>query len=225
MLNDRSFEGVKRVIDSVYFDSTPGICDREWQRNPAWSYDTLNPFNGTHSARLTASEAEPGSLTQSGLAVKKGMTYACSGWLRSDQSNMDATIVFKTLLPTGDWMTLASAELPPLSSQWKRFAVEMKSGGGTDRAVFELGLEGQGSAWVDKLSAMPADYLRGWRQDAVAAIKDLQPKLVRWGGSVCDPGEYRWKTGIGDRRSTRCHPPHFSTAVYKRIFECCKCLI
>ncbi len=27
----------------------------------------------------------------------------------------------------------------------------------------------------------------------------VQPGLVRFGGSVCDPGEYRWKNGIGDR--------------------------
>ncbi len=131
------------------------------------------------------------------------MTYACSGWLRAESSRLKAIILLKTLLPTGDWLTLASAKLPGLSSQWSRYAVELKSAGETDRAVFELRVEGEGAVWADKLSAMPTDNLKGWRKDAVAAIKELQPKLVRWGGSVCDPGEYRWKNGIGDRDAPR----------------------
>jgi alpha-L-arabinofuranosidase len=199
MLNDRSFEGVKRTIDAVYFDGTPGWCDREWDQKPAWQIDTANPFNGTRSARLVAARQKPASLTQSGLAVKRGMTYACSGWLRAEPSRLKAAILLKALLPTGDWLTLASAKLPALSSQWTRYAVELKSAGETDRAVFELRVEGEGAVWADKLSAMPVDHLKGWRRDAVAAIKELQPKLIRWGGSVCDPGEYRWKNGIGDR--------------------------
>jgi alpha-N-arabinofuranosidase len=46
---------------------------------------------------------------------------------------------------------------------------------------------------------MPADHLKGWRPDAIAAIKESRPGVVRWGGSACDPGGYRWKNGIGDR--------------------------
>jgi alpha-N-arabinofuranosidase len=201
MLNDRSFEGVKRVIDPVYYDGTPGICDREWDRNSTWNYDAENPFNGARSARLAATRKHPASLTQSGLAVKRGMTYACSGWFRAGPSPLKATLVLKTLLPNGDWMTLAGAKLPLLSSRWTRYSVEMTSGGETDRAVFELRAEGEGNVWVDKLSCMPGDNQGGWRHDVIEAIKELRPTLVRWGGSVCDPGEYRWKNGIGDRDS------------------------
>ena len=60
-------------------------------------------------------------------------------------------------------------------------------------------MEGEGRAWADKLSLMPADNLLGWRPDVVQAIKDVHPAILRWGGSACDPGEYRWKQGIGDR--------------------------
>jgi alpha-N-arabinofuranosidase len=199
MLNDRTFEGVKRVIDPIYFDGAPGLCDRDWDQNSTWTFDTENPFNGTRSAKLMAIRKQPASLTQSGLAVKRGMTYACSGWLRAEPLRLKATLLLKTLLPTGDWMTLARAKLPPMSSQWTRYAVELKSAGETDRAVFELRVEGEGNVWADKLSVMPTDNLSGWRHDAVAAIRELQPKLIRWGGSVCDPGEYRWKNGIGAR--------------------------
>lgn len=79
MLNDRSFEGVTKSSAWCYYDGSPDFCDREWDRNPTWSYDTANPFNGQRSARLDAASRQPAALTQSGLAVKKGMTYACSG--------------------------------------------------------------------------------------------------------------------------------------------------
>jgi len=199
MLNDRSFEGVKRTVDAVYFDGSLGMCDREWDPNPTWTHDAERPFNGMGSARLIAAPKQPGSLTQSGMALKRGMTYACSGWIRTDSSRMRASLLFKALLPDGHWMTLASAKLPTLSSQWMKFVLELKSAGETDRAVYELRVEGSGHVWVDKLSAMPAHNLKGWRQDGVAAIKELQSTIIRWGGSVCDPGEYRWKNGIGER--------------------------
>jgi alpha-N-arabinofuranosidase len=127
------------------------------------------------------------------------MACEFSGWFRADSAKLTATVVLKTLLPTGDWLTLASAKLPRLPAQWQKYSVQLTSKGQTDRAVFELRLEGDGQAWADKLSLMPADNLLGWRSDVVRAIKDVHPTILRWGGSACDPGEYRWKNGIGNR--------------------------
>ena len=199
MLNDRSFEGVIRAANWSYYDGKPDFCDREWNHDPSWSHDTENSFNGAHSARLTATRHHPASVTQSGLAVKRGMAYEFSGWFRADSPKLTATVRLRTLLPTGDWMTLVSAKLPRISAQWRKHSVQLTSKGETDRVVFELCLEGDGQAWADKLSLMPADNLKGWRPDVVQAVKDAHPAIVRWGGSACDPGQYRWKEGIGDR--------------------------
>ena len=199
MLNDRSFEGVVRAANWSYYDGKPDFCDREWNTNPTWSRDSENPFNGARCARLAATRHHPASLTQSGLAVKRGMAYEFSGWFRTDSLKLAPTVRLRTLLPTGEWMTLASANLPRLSDQWRKYSVRLTSKGETDRVVFELCLAGEGHAWADKLSLMPADNLMGWRPDVVQAIKDVHPAIVRWGGSACDPGEYRWKKGIGSR--------------------------
>ena len=203
MLNDRSFEGVQRTIDPVYYDGSPNFCDRTWDVNPTWNYDANEPFNGTRQARLLPTRLQPAALTQSGISVKGGTTYLCTGWMRADSAHLRAAVSFKALLPNGAWMTLASAKLPAPAPQWRRFSVALTAAGQTDRAVFELRVEGAGRLWVDKVSAMPADNLKGWRRDVVAAIRELQPTLIRWGGSVCDPGEYRWKNGIGDRDGRR----------------------
>ncbi len=199
MLNDRSFEGVTRLANWCYYDGSPDFCDREWDTNTTWSYDTENPFNGKRSARLNASRTRPASMTQSGLAVKTGMNYTCSGYFRAENPKLAVTVLLKTRLPNGDWMTLGSARLPTISKEWQKHSVHLNSKGQTDRVIFEVRVEGQGGVCIDKLSLMPADNVKGWRRDVMEAIKHVQPALVRFGGSVCDPGEYRWKNGIGDR--------------------------
>ena len=113
--------------------------------------------------------------------------------------SVKVTVSLKFLLPTGDWMTLGSAELPALSERWQKYSIQMISAGQTDQAVFELRASGEGNLWADKLSLMPGDNLRGWRSDVIEAVKGVRPALIRWGGSSIDPGHYRWKNAIGDR--------------------------
>jgi alpha-L-arabinofuranosidase len=197
LLNDRSFAGVVPTADWVYYDGLLDICDRHWETNATWTYDTDNPFNGKRCAKLTA-DAGASSLTQSGISARKGMEYNFSAYMRGD-NGIKVSVLQKALLPTGEWLTLASAELPPPSSQWEKRSVKMTSIGETDHAVFELRAEGSGHLWVNKLSLMPGDNRNGWRADVVEAIKEIRPGILRWGGSAVDPGHYRWKNGIGDR--------------------------
>lgn len=50
--------------------------------------------------------------------------------------------------------------------------------------------------WVGPDSAIP--NTRGWRNDVLGALKDLQVPLVRWPGG-CFADEYHWREGIGPR--------------------------
>ncbi len=199
MLNDRSFEGVTRPANWVYYDGAPNFCDRQWQTNATWSLDTDASFNGSRSAKLTASRGKPAHLSQSGMAARKGARYTFSGYLRSDNARLKTTVALKVLLPDGNFLSLASANFPTLSSEWKKYSVELVSGGESDRVIAELRVEGEGNVWADKLSLMCGDNLKGWRPDVIEAIKETNPSVIRWGGSVCDPGEYKWKNGIGPR--------------------------
>jgi alpha-N-arabinofuranosidase len=199
MLNDRSFEGVIRAVDWSYYDGSLDICDREWDANASWSYETNRAFNGARCVRISASSTEPGSLTQSGLAVKKALGYKFSGFFRTENPNLKATALLKVQLPTDEWLTLAAADLGTFSTEWRKQTVSINSIGGSDRVVFELRVTGEGHLWADKLSLMPEDNVSGWREDVIAVTKDVHASIVRWGGSMVDPGDYKWKDGIGDR--------------------------
>jgi len=199
MLNDRSFEGLTKPSNWCYYDGQPNFCDREWHANPTWTHDTADSFNGARCAKLTASADSPAAVSQPDLAVTKHANYLFSGRFRASGAGLHSRAVLKTMLPNGKWMELAAVKLPNLSKKWTKCSVAMVSSGTTDRAVFELQLTGNGALWADKLSLMPSDNVHGWRKDVVRAIKEMRPGIVRWGGSACDPGGYRWKEGIGDR--------------------------
>jgi alpha-L-arabinofuranosidase len=199
MLNDRSFEGVTPRANWAYGDGALNLCDREWDKNDTWTYDTLGPFNGGRGVRLTTARRQPAHLTQSGLAVTRGARYAFAGYFRADNPTLAVTVRLKAQLPDGTWATLASAKLPRLSQNWRKHSLPLVAAGQSDRVVFEVCATGKGSLWADKFSLIPADHRNGWRPDVIEAIKDARPALIRWGGSVCDPGQYRWKNGIGDR--------------------------
>jgi alpha-N-arabinofuranosidase len=199
MLNDRSFEGVVPMRNGIYFDGSPDTCDREWDRNDTWAFDVSHPFRGLRSAVLTASRDASACLSQSGLSAKSGMRYAFSGYFRVDNPKLKAVASLKTLLPDGKWMTLASTEVSGFSEEWRKFSAPMTSTGQSAEAVFELRVEGEGRLWADKLSLMPADNENGWRRDVLEALKEIAPPVIRWGGSIIDPGGYRWKNGVGDR--------------------------
>jgi alpha-N-arabinofuranosidase len=199
MLNDRSFEGSGDLWTWIYYTGAPNFCDIKWDENSTWTYDTENPFNGSRSVKLSASVGKPATLTQAGLATKKRMTYHFSGHFRTDSKDTKAIVELKVLLPDGEWMVLASKELPVSGTGWQRYTCDMISNGITDRAVFELKVSGKGHLWVDKLSLMPSDNIKGWRKDVIEVIKEQKPGMIRWGGCIVDPGCYKWKAGIGNR--------------------------
>jgi len=199
MLGDRDFEGVVPTSNWTYHLGALDLCDRDWDAGDAWTYDAGNPWNGARSAKVTAEEGRPGRLTQSRLAVAKGMTYLFSGHFRSDATDLAVSVRLKALLPDGQWMILGAATLPAIGKDWTRLDAKLVSTGATDRAVLEIEAVGRGVLWADMLSLMPADNVEGWRLDVVEAIRQLRPPVLRWGGSSIDPGGYKWKEAIGDR--------------------------
>lgn len=200
MLNDRGFEGISRLSSFFYYTGEPNFCDKEWGVAGNWSYDSEEPFNGSRSLKLTAAK-KSASVFQPDLYVKKGSKYQFSGHFRSDSPDARAAVKIKTLLPDGKWLVIASEKLPKLTGEWSNYTCTLTSTGTTDKAVFELEVKGSGSVWADRVSLMPTDNLKGWRKDVIQVIKDAKPGMVRWGGSVVDPGGYRWKGGIGERDS------------------------
>src|ERR1700678_2453641 len=50
MLNDRCFEGITPMFNGIYYNGAQNICDRDWDTNAPWSFDTAQVFSSTRSA-------------------------------------------------------------------------------------------------------------------------------------------------------------------------------
>ena len=77
-----------------------------------------------------------------------------------------------------------------------------KSGAKIDRNIFgqfaeHLGTGIYGGMWVGPNSDIP--NTKGWRNDVIAALKNLHVPVVRWPGG-CFADEYHWRDGIGPRK-------------------------
>jgi alpha-N-arabinofuranosidase len=199
MLNDRGFEGVTKPANWVYYDGSLTVCDREWEKNDDWSVETSGAFNGPNCARIVVRPGRDAVLSQGGLAVKDGVSYQLTGYLRGVGQNLKVKAVLKAHNPSGGFVDLDSSEFSEPNADWVLSLAPLSPMGTSDRAVLEQRVTGEGTVWVDKLSLMSMDTRQGWRPDVVDAIRASRPALIRWGGSAVDPGRYRWKDGIGDR--------------------------
>lgn len=199
MINDRDFEGVVPPANWVYYDGSPTFCDRTWDKTDNWkatSDDT--PFTGQRCAKIVADGEHAATLSQADMAVKQGEIYEASGWIRGEGKVRVQAVLFARL-PDGTSSELAIGDTWQPTAEYQRFSAELQATRSSDRVVFALRVSGNGTVFADRLSLMPQANLHGWRPDVVEAIKASRPSLIRWGGSVVDPGAYRWKNGIGDR--------------------------
>jgi alpha-N-arabinofuranosidase len=194
MLNDRGFEGIVPAANWVYYDGSPTLCDRTWDRSDAWFIERNGAFNGSRCARLDV----PAELSQSGLAIKAGETYRLSAYVRAEGDvRLEAFLGVRK--PDGTFADLAAANPDKPGDKWARVSASLKATGTSDHAVVRLRTRGKGKVWVDQVSLMPDSNRFGWRADVIDAIKECRPAVIRWGGSAVDPGRYRWKDGVGDR--------------------------
>jgi alpha-L-arabinofuranosidase len=199
MLNDRKFGGIEPATASYYYTGAPNVCDRPWNASETWRMDADGPFPGIRSVRLSPRIGRDASLSQSGLAVRAGMTYRFQAVLRGDTPWMRVRARLSARAPDGTRIELGSAPLAKPGTTWSAQCVDIASSGTADDAVFELTASVPGRVWAAAPSLMPADNREGWRADVVEAVREARPGIIRWGGCTVDPGGYRWKTGIGAR--------------------------
>jgi alpha-N-arabinofuranosidase len=66
----------------------------------------------------------------------------------------------------------------------------------TDNATLTIDFEGPGTLWLDRIYLIGSDAVLGlWRPDVVAALKNMHPGIIRFGGSTVEG--YEWQQGIG----------------------------
>jgi alpha-N-arabinofuranosidase len=154
--------------------------------------DSVKPFTGAHSPRVTLTGKGPGGIAQDALALVAGKEYVGRVVLAGD-APVDVSLIW------GDGpdarQTLAVKEI---GRDYRTFPFGFKAGVSTENARLEITSAGRGSFKVGTASIMPAANVEGFRPEVLALLKELDSPVYRWPGGNFVSG-YDWRDGIGER--------------------------
>jgi hypothetical protein len=164
------------------------------------------PFIGVQSQRIEFTDGEGvfgienQGLNRWGMCFREGKPYEGRIWVRADSAaevwvsaeNMDGSSVYAEAeleVPGGgEWIPLDFALTPSKSDNAGRFAVALRKPGAIDVGYAFL----QPGEW-GRFKGLPI------RKDVAEALIAQKLTVLRYGGSMINAAEYRWKKMIGPR--------------------------
>ncbi len=199
-LYDGSFEGLS-PYKFAYLRETDNR-EKPWYPSGAtnraeYTKDKTDPVSGDVCQKIATTGTTPCTvgISQDGIAVQRGK--ACTFRCYLKQQKLAGPVKVRL---HREGRELASAELAP-GETWKKLTARLLPTEDETNATLEISFHGPGTLWLDNASLMPDDAIQGWRPDVVAAVKELRPGVIRFGGSALDEpgfGEFDWKSTLGD---------------------------
>ena len=179
-----------------------------------WSLETKTPFSGRQSQSITfiGGEGEIGlenqSLNRWGMNFVKGKRYEGHVWARADQPGR----VFQALESATGGKVYAEASVDVKGGQWQRLDFKLTPSASDEAGRFSIKLKQPSSVCLGYAFLQPGDWgrFKGLpdRKDISEALVAQGLTVLRYGGSMVNHAEYRWKKMIGppDHR-----PPYHGT--------------
>jgi alpha-L-arabinofuranosidase len=171
----------------------------------AWSLETQGAFTGQQSQRLTfkGGEGEVGvenqSLNRWGMNFVKGKRYEGHVWLRG----VEPTRVFLALESAEGSKVYAETHVEAKSADWQSIAFKLTPNADDKGGRFAIKLKGPGSVGIGYAFLQPGEWGRfkglPVRKDISEALVAQGLTVLRYGGSMVNYAEYRWKKMIGPR--------------------------
>src|SRR5262245_18551891 len=79
----------------------------------------------------------------------------------------------------------APVSLGRASQEWTEARVELRATQDSQNATLNIDFEGPGTLWLDRIYLIGEDAVLGiWRPDVVAALKAMNPGVIRFGGTA-----------------------------------------
>jgi alpha-N-arabinofuranosidase len=155
--------------------------------------DTKNPYTGDQSPAVKLDAKDAHGFQQSGLAVRKGKSYAG----RIVLAGTPGTTVKVILIWGKEAADRQTVVIRALGTAYKKFPLQFQSQADSDDGVLEITGTGKGEFHVGAISLMPADNVQGFRAEVVAALKQLNFGVLRFpGGNFVSAHE--WRNAVGD---------------------------
>jgi alpha-N-arabinofuranosidase len=155
--------------------------------------DTKSPYAGDHSPLVELDAKGPHGFMQSGIAVRKGKDYIGRIVLAgSPGTEVKVALIWGKEPPDRQTINLRTT-----GTGYRKFPFRYTAAADADDATLEITGTGTGSFHVGAVSLMPADNIEGFRQEVIAALKQLRFGVLRFpGGNFVSA--YEWRYGVGD---------------------------
>jgi alpha-N-arabinofuranosidase len=155
-----------------------------------------------------ASATDPAGVQNEGfwgIPVRPRTIYKASFYARADNATVGPVTVKLVNDDTGN--VLASGTAEPLTTEWKQYRLELKTGQVPTSAAnhFRLTIERPGTVWFSLVSLFPPTYKNrenGNRVDLMEKLAAMKPKFLRFPGGNYLEGDhinerFDWKKTIG----------------------------
>jgi alpha-N-arabinofuranosidase len=199
-LYDGSFEGLSPY--KVAYLKETDFKEKPWYpsgmtNRAAYTLSDTAPVSGTVAREIRATGDTPCvvGISQDGVAVQQGTPCTFSGYLRGERLSGPVEVLLHR-----EAAVLARATFLP-TGEWKKFTAKLEAASTEINATLTIRFTGPGTLWLDNASLMPDDSVGGWRRDAVEALRDMKPGIIRFGGSALDAdgfGDFEWRDTVGD---------------------------
>ncbi len=136
-----------------------------------------------------------------GVPVQPNTTYKVSFFAKGDA--MFRGPLTASLESNDGASTWASASVQPISTEWKQYALTLRTGKITPSQTnkFVISTPARGAFWLSFVSVFPPTYKNrpnGNRIDLMQKLAAMNPAFLRFpGGNYVDPGHYQWKKTLG----------------------------
>jgi hypothetical protein len=201
-------------------DSNSGVSGmwraiRRGNAKASFAPELDHPFTGAQSQRITFTEGtgeiglENAGLNRWGISLLAGKPYEGYVWLRAERD----TSLYTALESADGSKIYAETKLDPKSTpDWQRLDFTLTPTATDPNARFALKLKQPGSLALGHAFLQPGEWGRfkglPVRKDVADGLVAQGLTVLRYGGSMVNAEEYRWKkmTGPRDRR-----PPYQGT--------------
>ncbi len=153
--------------------------------------DITAPYVGEHSPVVHLAGAKPRGIGQSGLALAK-KDYVGRVVIAADPgADITATLIWGKGAHDRQSVKIAAGK------DWAKVPLKFSCKADTTAGRLEITGKGTGTFKIGAVSLMPADNIKGFRADTMAAMKEMDCKILRMPGGNFISG-YDWKDTIGD---------------------------
>lgn len=174
----------------------------------------------TKSLKLTVTKAGAASVAGVendgfwGYPVRANTSFKASFYAKADDAAVGAVTV--SLVDNNTGKASATATVPALTTEWKKYDFQLKTGAVATSSTNHLliTVAHPGSVWLDLVSVFPPTYKNrenGNRPDLMVMMAAMHPKFLRLPGGNYLEGDtiaerYQWKQTIGPLVDRPTHP-------------------